>query len=481
MKPWWGRRNIRLTLALWYGAATIVVLAIYAASVFAFVSQNAVRTLDQRLQGDVQWAAEMVEQRPDGSLAWFERDTGDGESPWLQIWTRTGDLLYRSVVAERIPIAASPQWASQQEFGARSVVAASKVQLRLLSAQSMLGDSPLTIQVARPEAPMRREVRQLALILVLGLPLAVAAAVLGGFSLARRALAPVERMAERARTITAARLSERLPIENPDDELGQLAAVFNATLGRLEWSFEQMRRFTADVSHELRTPLTAIRSVGEVGLRGRGDERTYRGIIGSMLEEVDRLSTLVNRLLAFSRAETGQASVSIETIDVCALIQDVASLIGVLAEEKQQSLTVACEGSLKGSGDRGMLRQALLNIVDNALKYTQAGGTIAIRALESDRCVVVEVQDDGPGIADRLRGRIFERYHRGSAEPGGTGLGLAIARSAVEASGGRLTLEPASYRGSIFRITLPAAAGHQPPGRVAATAYGTGPLMERGR
>ena len=389
MKPWWGRRNIRLTLALWYGAATIVVLAIYVASVLVFLSQNAIRTLDQRLHGDVQWAAEMVEQRPDGSLAWFERDTGNGESPWLQIWTRNGDLLYRSVVAERIPIAASPQWASQHVLGTRSVVAASNVQLRLLSAQSMLGDSPITIQVARPEAPMRREVGQLALILVLGLPLAVAAAVLGGFSLARRALAPVERMAERARTITAARLSERLPIENPDDELGRLATVFNATLGRLEWSFEQMRRFTADVSHELRTPLTAIRSVGEVGLRGQRDERTYRGIIGSMLEEVDRLSTLVNRLLAFSRAETGQANVSIETIDVCALIQDVAGLIGVLAEEKEQSLRVECHDGLKGRGDRGMLRQALLDIVDNALKYIQTGGTIVIRAGESHGGVAV--------------------------------------------------------------------------------------------
>src|SRR5216117_819435 len=117
-------------------------------------------------------------------------------------------------------------------------------------------------------------------------------------------------MAERARSITADRLKDRLPVDNPDDELGRLATVFNETLTRLELSFEQMRRFTADVSHELRTPLTAIRSVGEVGLRGRRDEGEYRAIIGSMLEEVDRLAGLVDRLLALSRAETGQAALS---------------------------------------------------------------------------------------------------------------------------------------------------------------------------
>ena len=123
----------------------------------------------------------------------------------------------------------------------------------------------MVIQVAKREAAMRREFQHLVLILVLGLPIGVAAAGLGGYSLARRALAPVERMAERARLITAERLSDRLPVDNPNDEFGQLATVFNATLGRLESSFDQMRRFTADVSHELRTPLTAIRSVGEVG------------------------------------------------------------------------------------------------------------------------------------------------------------------------------------------------------------------------
>src|SRR5262249_8212102 len=146
-------------------------------------------------------------------------------------------------------------------------------------------------------ARLRRELSELFLVLGFGLPVAVGIAGFGGYGLARRALVPVSQMADRARTITAERLSERLPVVNPDDELGQLAAVFNDTFARLEQSFEQLRRFTADASHELRTPLTAIRSVGEVGLRERRDERAYREIIGSMLEEADRLAHLVDSLL----------------------------------------------------------------------------------------------------------------------------------------------------------------------------------------
>src|SRR5204862_6589265 len=162
----------------------------------------------------------------------------------------------------------------------------------------------------------------------------------GGYVLARRALAPVDRMAERARSINAERLNDRLPVDNPDDELGRLATVFNETLTRLESSFDQMRRFTADASHELRTPLTAIRSVGEVGLPGHRDEAAYREIIGSMLEEVDRLALLVDRLLTLSRADTGQAKPSADVVDISEMAKELAEQLSVLAEEKNQTITV---------------------------------------------------------------------------------------------------------------------------------------------
>jgi signal transduction histidine kinase len=257
--------------------------------------------------------------------------------------------------------------------------------------------------------------------------------------------------------ISAERLTDRLPVHNPDDELGRLASVFNETLARLQTSFEQMRQFTANVSHELRTPLTAIRSVGEVGLRGHRDETVYRGIIGSMLEEADRLASLVDRLLTLSRAETGQAApLARQPLDLRALAEDVVGHLSVLAEEKRQ--TIGVEGAeATGVADRLVLRQAVINLVDNAIKYSPVGGQIQVRVAQTPKDALIDIVDSGPGIPAEARGRIFDRFYR--VEDGGpthgAGLGLSIAKGAVEANGGRLTLETSGATGSTFRIAIP--------------------------
>ena len=255
--------------------------------------------------------------------------------------------------------------------------------MRVLSRRSYIGQRPVTVQVGRSEEPMWDQLREFLLVLMLGLPLAVGVAGLGGYVLARRALAPIEQMTERARSITAERLSDRLPVTHPDDEMGRLASVFNETLARLESSFAQMRQFTADVSHELRTPLTSIRSVGEVGLRGQRDEHAYRGIIESMLEEADRLAGLVDRLLTLSRAETGQAQLSREIVHLQALAEDVAQHLGVLAEEKQQQIVVERRAAPDALADKQVLRHALINLVDNAIKFSPRGGDVRIRISET--------------------------------------------------------------------------------------------------
>ena len=211
---------------------------------------------------------------------------------------------------------------------------------------ALIGKRRVTCRSPGRKKPMRQQLRDLLLILVLGLPLAVGVAGLGGYVLARRALAPIEQMTDRARTITAERLGDRLPVANPENEMGRLATVFNETLGRLEASFDQMRRFTTDVSHELRTPLTAIRSVGEVGLRGHRDESAYRGIIGSMLEEVDRLAVARRSAAhAVARRDAGRRSCRATPSISSALADDVVSHLAVLAEEKRQTLSIDRQAS----------------------------------------------------------------------------------------------------------------------------------------
>jgi heavy metal sensor kinase len=309
------------------------------------------------------------------------------------------------------------------------------------------------------EGPLRQTLGTLAVILLLGIPCAAGLALVGGYLLAGRVLVPVGAMADTARKITAESLGERLPVENPEDEFGRLARVFNDTLSRLHDSFERLRRFTADASHELRTPLTAIRSVGEVALQGPRDPAAYRDVIGSMLEEVDRLTRLVESLLTLTRAESGRIQPTREVVDLGELAASVADHLRVLAEEKDQHLAVEIRSRVRAEGDSAILRQGLINLLDNAIKYTPAQGSIEVRVGEiSAGEVAVEVKDTGPGIAAADRDRIFERFYRVDAarsrESGGLGLGLAIARWAVEANGGRIEVESEEGKGSLFRMVF---------------------------
>jgi heavy metal sensor kinase len=451
-------RSVRVRLTLWHLGVILLVLAVYAGGVYSFVRNNSARLLDERLHDDFDWASDMLAQRPDGTIAPYD-ETGEGDSPWLQVWSLDGHLLYDTPEARRNPVPNGAKMAAAAKEEDRIVdVPEVNPPYRVMTGGARIGGRPVLVQVARSEGPIAQNLRELIYILFLGLPGAMVIAGVGGYVLARRALAPLDRMAERARSINAERLNDRLPVENPNDELGRVAIVFNETLTRLESSFEQMRRFTADASHELRTPLTAIRSVGEVGLRGRRDETAYREIIGSMLEEVDRLALLVDRLLMLSRADTEKPNLSIDNVDISELASEVAEQLCVLAEEKNQTLNIHCDAVSRWVGDRMVLRQALLNLVDNAIKYTPDGGVIDVRVTQTQAGITIDVTDSGPGIPEELRSRIFDRFYRvdkaRSRENGGTGLGLAISKWAVEVNGGLLTLEPTGA-GSCFRITLP--------------------------
>src|ERR1700683_1192057 len=193
--------------------------------------------------------------------------------------------------------------------------------------------------------------------------------------LAKRALAPLGEMAYRAEEITSERLNERLPVGEVNDELGHLARAFNSLLARLEQSFEQLRRFTSDASHELRTPLTSIRSVGEVALQKDGDREDYRDTIGSMLEEVNRLTALVDSLLTISRSDAGRIQLHPTTFPVMGLAREAAALFEVLAEEKCLQIAIEGDEGISLTGDRMFLRQAFVNIIYKEGKYSPPGGS----------------------------------------------------------------------------------------------------------
>ena len=468
MRRWWRSHNLRMRLTLWHGAVMVIVLAVYMSVIYTVVSRSASQALNQQIQTDFTFTSSLVDREEDGTFTWMPGEAGGTEElPWVQVWSAdASELLYRNFEAQRRPVPSAQQLARNADDRI-VVVQDGNVPIRVLSRMGRVEGIPVVIQVARSEAAMRQELRDLLVVLAIGLPLAVLVAGLGAYWLARQALAPVERMTERAQLITADRLGERLPVHHPDDEMGKLATVFNGMLARLEESFDQMRRFTADVSHELRTPLTAIRSVGEVGLRGHRDEAAYRTIVGSMLEEADRLASLVDRLLTLSRAETRQARLSKDVVELTELVDEVAVHLAVLAEEKGQTIDVVHEATPAAVADRLVLRQALINLVDNAIKFTPDGGRIRIRIGEREHEAVIDVTDSGPGIPADVAPRIFDRFYRVSegSGPVGSGLGLSISKSAVEANDGRLTLEASGPSGSTFRITMPRHAAARPQPR----------------
>ncbi len=254
-----------------------------------------------------------------------------------------------------------------------------------------------------------------------------------------------------------------MPIGEVDDELGHLARVFNSLLARLEQSFEQLRRFTSDASHELRTPLTAIRSVGEVALQKDGSREEYRDTIGSMLEEVNRLTALVDNLLTISRADAGRIPLHPTVFSAMDLAREAAGLFEVLVEEKGQQIRIQGDEGASVRGDRVFLRQALVNIIHNAVKYSPIGGIILVGVQhEPQGGIHLHIADSGPGIAPEHATKIFERFYRvdesRSREAGGAGLGLSIAQWAVRVHGGDIHLLAGQGSGCTFQIWLPPAA-----------------------
>jgi signal transduction histidine kinase len=270
----------------------------------------------------------------------------------------------------------------------------------------------------------------------------------------------VQIITRKAQNITAENLGERLPVKNPHDEIGHLAAVFNDTLGRLENSFEQLRRFTADASHELRTPLTSIRSVGEVAVKKEMDTKSYREAIGSMLEETERLTHLVDNLLILARGDSGKFELTPSSMDVSALVKEIVEELRILAEDKNQTLSASIQKDIKAKVDKETIRLAVSNILHNAILYTQEGGRVEVYVARNENDeVVIDIIDNGPGIPETERTKVFERFYRidkaRSRAAGGAGLGLAIARWAVEINGGSIAFLDNENPGTSCRIILP--------------------------
>ena len=464
MKSWWLRRSVRLRLALWYAAATALVLIAFAWFVYEVIEHRLAAEVDRQLRIDFDLVEAQLSVDTQGRMQWNVRGSHGDEgfarmSAWFEVWSENKELLLRHwPVPEANSKDAFPRpQTSTLRFA--TIELERGLFLRVMERPGRVLGRSVIIRAFRDETEMRRTLREIIEVSLLGFPLAGALAAIGGYLVATRSLAPLDAMAQQARRITSESLSKRLPNLNPNDELGRLATVFNETLTRLEGSFAELQRFTADASHELRSPLTALRAVGEVALRNGHDPAMLRETIGSMLEEAERLTDLVDALLTLARMDATKADTTREDVNIAALLEEIRDQFEVLAAEKSQTLAVTSDRHVAVQTDRTLLRLALVNLVHNAIQHSPSNSKISVAAARHPSGVEISVSDSGHGIAPEYHQRIFEPFFRvdkaRSRSAGGVGLGLAIAKRAVERNSGRIIVESESNRGSVFRIEFP--------------------------
>jgi heavy metal sensor kinase len=455
--------SVHTRLTLWYAGALLTVLVVISGLSYSLLAWSLAQDVDRSLLT----LAGIVRDAPRGDAfdeaEWWLRDLLDPEHQLFQLTGPDGRLRMRSwrLRDDVLPLSAEGRRLIAEGQPAFETVALHGQRVRTV-ALPVRRDGRLVevVQVGMPLAPTERTLKRWIEALLVLVPLGVGLAAAGGRVMARAALRPVDEMARAARRIDAEALARRITVRGTGDELDRLAETLNGMLARLENTFGNMRRFSADAAHELRTPLTALKGTLEVALRAERSGSEYRAALASALEEVERLVRLAEDLLLLSRSSAGPESPRAR-VELEGLVLDVADVGARLAKDRGVSVRVGAVAPLAVLGDAGALRRALLNLVENGVKYTPAGGRVEIAVAEAGGNAVIAVEDTGPGIDPRDAARIFEPFVRLDSardrESGGSGLGLAIARSIVVAHRGELAVERRDPIGSLFTICLPRA------------------------
>ena len=323
------------------------------------------------------------------------------------------------------------------------------------------GATRYVVEVGVSTARTEETVRQVLRMLAIGLPIAVCVAVAGGFILVRRALKPVDNLSRKAAAITQHNLSERLPVVRTGDELERLSLSLNLMISRLEDAINSSKQFVADASHELRTPLAVLRGELENLAQDLQLKSQTRETLGSALEEVDRLAEIVEGLLALSRLDTGEVKSAWARFDLAELVSTTAGQMSLLAEDKHITVVCDCAERVMIEGDQARLKQVVVNLLDNAIKYTPNGGRVKLKITQEGSSAVLDVADDGIGIPPEALPHVFKRFFRvdgsRSREQGGAGLGLSIVKSICDAHGAQVEVSSTPGQGSRFRIRQPLA------------------------
>jgi len=456
-------------LVAWYAGWLTLLFIVFGIFVYSSLGFYLKRELREALARRVRQVAVLVQR---SSLGWdelgmeihhtfapeannrFTRVTLNGAVAYV-----TGPPSDRRFDPRMVPIPSKVP--AGESFDRRSLPDRSALFVVVLS--RTVGTNRYVIEEGSAEAPIAVTLHQWLVVLVLGLAVLILGAVMGGFLLAQRALAPVDRIIGSAERISSRNLSQRLPVPNTGDELERLSLSLNNMIQRLEDAFQQTQRFLADASHELRTPLTIMQAGLEAMTEKANSRLDVQEVAASTLEETERLRRIVEGLFALSRLDAGEALEKSNPFDLSELVSSTADQMWLLAEDKSISINRVLNQKVIVEGDRARIKQVVVNLLDNAIKYTASGGKINVRVAAQNGKAVLEVLDTGIGISAEASPHIFERFYRvdkaRSRDLGGAGLGLSIVKSICTAHGGHVEVQSKEGEGSRFIVELPLAGG----------------------
>ena len=478
--------SLRVRLTAWYSLVLALTLIVLAGTAYWIVARNSMARTDADLA-----------QLADAFLVTFDDEMKDGESSAgfagaanqsmlehryrdhiLAIVDSSGGVLAKSpdlpisdphsrneapsiVSSPALQTLARDSWNKERAF---AMVRGQHIVYRAFFRRFETNHQAYELIILRSLRAQHEMLERLRLTFAWMIPVGLALAAVGGYFLTKKTLAPVAAMGAKAGHITAANLHERLPVRNPSDELGRLASTFNGLLDRLDRSFDRQRRFIADASHELRTPVAILSGEAEVALsQGERSPEEYRESLGVLHQEAKRLARIVEDLFTLTRADSGQYQLSPTDFYLDELVSSCVHSTRTLALAKNIVLTSNASGELPIRADESLLRRLFLNLIDNAVKYTEPRGRITLEARAVSAGYEVAISDTGPGIPPELQPRIFERFFRvdpsrsrTAQNGGGAGLGLSIARWIAEAHHGHLELTRSDSAGSTFAVFLPA-------------------------
>ncbi len=460
--------SIRVRLTLWYGSALALILLLFAVALYLVMSRALREQVDASLNEAAAVAIRTLGEHRFGPFLIFEDLSQDFPEialldKFFQIFGPAGQVTIQSsnIQSREIPLSQSAFRASLEgESTFESVQFKKGVPLRLLSVPIRQGEQLVNIlRVGTSLQPTDRMLRRLLVGLYIASPVALLVSLLGGWFLAGRALRPVHAITQAARRIAAGDWSQRILTPHSNDEIGQLASTFNDMIGRLEVSFRQIRQFSADASHELRTPLTITKGETELALRRPRQAEDYRAVLESNLEEIDRMSRIVDELLFLSRADLGEIKLKMFPVQLDDLVREIQQQALVLGMERHVQAVLTAVEPVLIHGDDLRLRELLLNLVDNAVKYSYEGQTVELALVVEGSHAKIMVRDHGIGIAPENHARVFDRFYRTDEARAhgakGTGLGLAICKWIVEVHHGTIELDSTVHGGSCFTVFLP--------------------------